>query len=264
VSSEASSQQSRIFKGEGYMFNPNHIVYFTLILLALYLSHWIWRYHFQPYLIRHQLTPQLSTTQTHIQQTIESIYTFANSRSISLKTQRQHYHSTPEHFTYGEIDVLAFLLILKQIKLQTKPIIYDLGCGAGKAVLTFALTFDCEKVYGIELLPPLYEQCKIQYEALLASPLFKQHFPGKILPVEFIQGDLLNIEISDAHIIFINATAFRGALWDAITQKLLTLQPGSFVILTSHTLPSVFFKTIYAGKQLMSWGLNSLYIYEKI
>ena len=56
-------------------------------------------------------------------------------------------------FTYGEISFLHFIPIIEAMQPKQSEVFWDLGCGAGKALVTAAIVFPyLGKVRGVELL----------------------------------------------------------------------------------------------------------------
>jgi len=165
---------------------------------------------------------------------------------------------------YGEIDFVSFVTLLQLVEPKAEDNYYDLGCGGGKAVFAAALTYQLNKCVGIELLTPLYNLCTRQlnhFEQLIND---NAYFTDHSYQIEFINDDLLAIDISDADIVFINATGFFGELWDSIVNKIIQLKPGCRIIITTKKLPLIEFELIEESMRLMSWGMNSLRIYRKI
>ncbi len=188
--------------------------------------------------------------------------------SISLK-DRHKLKIQDDAFVYGEIDFLSFMFILDKVKPQVGEVFYDLGSGAGKAVFTAALNYDLSRSVGIELLPGLSEQSKKLIEdtrnlVKLQFANFNDLYSKRLSSIEIINADLLKCDFTDADIIFVNATCFSETSWEKILEKFLSLKSGSRVITTSKTILDPAFQLVESELELMSWGMNSVYIYKKI
>eukprot|EP00435_Cladocopium_sp_Y103_P058758 s35_g20.t1 len=98
-------------------------------------------------------------------------------------------------FTYGEVGLLSFLRLLdrvmslqedfKQNGLQAKSrgVFYDLGCGAGKALVLAALhRIGFDRCVGVELLPGLATAARV-----LAEQFNRQNSKA---PVQIVEGDM--------------------------------------------------------------------------
>ncbi|HRE32268.1 MAG TPA: hypothetical protein PLD88_09875 [Candidatus Berkiella sp.] len=183
-----------------------------------------------------------------ILQRIAILYQSHNPYLIAQAAKTEH---SDENLTYGEIELCAFLDLLAQINPTQQDILYDLGSGAGKAVIAAKLRYPALTVKGIERLEPL---CRLAQVVT----------PPDITKTYYINNDFLEIDFSEATILFINATGFSQTLWEPLVSKLLQLKAGTKIILTSKTLPDTSFTQRYAGMEKMNWGLCSTYIYEKI
>ena len=104
--------------------------------------------------------------------------------------------------------------------------IYDLGCslGAATSAMRKAILADNCKIIGIDNSPAMVERCKIHVNA----------FKGKT-PVEIIEANILDIEITNASMVVINFTMqfidaeLRAQLIDKIAQG---LKPGGLLLLS--------------------------------
>jgi len=190
---------------------------------------------------------------------LEKLYKKTNSHRTA-KIAKIRRGITDDNFLYGEIDFLALIALLSYCNPTKRDVFYDLGSGAGKVVMSAALCFHFQKVVGIELLPELVSLSN----NVLKKYHNSEHAKTNTCEIQFREEDVLKCSLSDASIIFINATAFKGLHWEKIKQKLMLLSIGTKIILTTHRLPSSHFTLIYAGTEVMSWGMNSAFVFEKI
>jgi precorrin-6B methylase 2 len=237
--------------------------YLFVLALILVLVPWLWRYKVRPYLAKKDMRQSLANVDqgskvlNQVKQ-LELLYQRVFAEAIS-RLDRSRLGFNEDAFIYGEIDFLSFILILQKIEPKPNEIYYDLGSGSGKSVLAAALSCHFSKSCGIELLPGLVKLAHKQLERA------KQLWPSADLSsIEFIQGDFLLLDFSDADVVFINATCLHYQTWQALTVKLASLKPGSRVITTTKKLLHQDFKLLYEGRELMSWGMNSVNIYVKI
>lgn len=189
--------------------------------------------------------------------TLQHAYKNVNPAYLSKQT-RDEMNIQDDAFIYGEIDPQSLLNLIEIAKPGPNEIFYDLGSGSGRAAIAAALCFDFAEVVGIEFLPPLYLLSQNQWSMIQAE------HPGKDIKLSFICGDYYELDISAADIIFFNATACRGERWDKILAKFKELPVGSRLILTTHRIHDEMFEPLYEGLQLMSWGMNSAYVYRKV
>lgn len=171
-----------------------------------------------------------------------------------LSKQARENADAPE-YCYGEIDFVSFIAILSGCYIDSETVFYDLGSGIGKAVLACAMVFDAKKCIGIEKFELLHQAALEQADKLAQLP----DYIGKAMCIEFIQQDILNTDLSDARLIFINATAFFGDLWMDISQHLTQTVGGTQIITVSKPLKSRHFKIIRVTYAAMSWGSAQVY-----
>ncbi len=156
-------------------------------------------------------------------------------------------------YIYGEIDFSSFALLLERCQINSESVFYDLGSGAGKAVVCAALLYEFKKVYGIEQLSLLHECAQ-----KICSQLSVTHSQT----ITLYQADLLSFTYQDADIVFINASAFLGDFWQAVLVKLQGLKAGTQIILVSKPLPEAQFEQVYSDFLPMSWGLARVGVYR--
>lgn len=221
-----------------------------LILFLLGLPHWKKKYQLK----RWQDALRLKQHHANYQAIVKDINGFALSRSARARNDAIEY-------TYGEIDFMSFIALIAMTHPTPKTRFYDLGSGTGKAVLACAMVFEMQAYYGIELFGELHNAALKQQEKLRLLSIYTK----KSSSIYFIHDNFLNIDLSDASLIFINATALFGDTWENINLQLQTqTKPGTVIITTSKPLLS---STTYAihniTKVIMSWGIVSAYIHHR-
>lgn len=162
-------------------------------------------------------------------------------------------------YIYGEIEFLSFIALLSQTHLDEQTVFYDLGCGTGKAVVACAMVYPVCKSVGVELLMPLYVNACNQVQQLAKNPLYLE----KAKKMQIIQGNILDIDLSDATLIFINATTFVGAFWHQLCSKLNQLPHLKTVITTSKAMVDADFTLIHQTQVPMSWGVAFAFIHQR-
>ena len=163
-------------------------------------------------------------------------------------------------YTYGEIDFISFTALLSMAKPDCNTVFYDLGSGTGKAVLACAMVFNVKKSCGIELFNLLHQTALKQQHRLQKLP----DYVDKTNVLYFINADFLHVDLSDATLIFINATAFFGETWVAVNQHLKQMPTGTIIITTSKRLFADAFSVIKVTSVQMSWGIVYAYIQQRI
>jgi hypothetical protein len=174
---------------------------------------------------------------------------------FSLSREARVNHDALE-YVYGEIEFEPFIALLALCKPHVNTVFYDLGSGAGKAVLACAMVFNVKKCCGIELFSSLHQCAQQQKNRLFLLP----DYQPRTKHIVFKQGDFLDSLFPDATLIFINATAFFSDHWENISKHLEQVSPGTQVISTSKPLISSLFITEKTSRVLMSWGVVTAYI----
>ncbi|KTD20193.1 hypothetical protein [Legionella londiniensis] len=162
-------------------------------------------------------------------------------------------------YLYGEIDFVSFIALLSLAKPNSETVFYDLGSGTGKAVIACAMVFKVKKSFGIELFATLHQAALMQKERLRKKPAYSSIADR----IHFIHDNFLQADFTGANMIFINASAFIGETWKALSQKLAKTQPGTIIIITSKMLPAPQFRLTRKTYVKMSWGIVSAYIYQR-
>ncbi|KTD01755.1 hypothetical protein Lgor_2132 [Fluoribacter gormanii] len=189
-------------------------------------------------------------------QVFRQIYTDANGFLLSQNARQNH---DAMEYAYGEIEFLSFIALLSLTNPDENTIFYDLGSGVGKAVLACSMVFPVRKSAGVELFPELYfDACK-RVEQLAAM----KNYTAKAKKIQFILGDFLEANLSDATLVFINSTAFFGPIWESLCVKLDKLPHLNTVITTSKTLSCPHFIVTARTKVQMSWGVVFAYIHTR-
>lgn len=189
---------------------------------------------------------------------------YANTNSVEVARQdRKNLPHDSDAFVCGEIQFLPFFAILDSLKPKPGEMFYDLGSGAGKAVLTAGLCFDFAKVKGIEILPGLSNLANTKLEEAKKYAGEDVVLLNKLAVIQFVKDDFLDQNFSDGDIIFVAATCFNYSLWDELVKRLAALKVGARVIVTSKKIDHPQFELISESCEVMSWGENSVFIYVK-
>ncbi|CAG9324759.1 unnamed protein product [Blepharisma stoltei] len=160
-------------------------------------------------------------------------------------------------FTYGEIEFMHMVPIFELCKPKEGEVFYDLGCGAGKCLVAAALAFpNLRLCKGIELLPGLCDLCKRTVDSMYGEI--------QAAPIEVIQGDILEIDWSDADIIYTSSICFPQEIIEGMLVKASQLKKGSRIITLKLFPPNEVFETKFNVRVKMTWGKTAVYVLEKI
>lgn len=181
---------------------------------------------------------------------------YAETDGYALSRQARAAQDAPE-YVYGEILFEPFIALLSLCKPSEKTVFYDLGSGTGKAVLACAMVFPVKKSCGVELFANLHRRAQRQEEQLKRLPEYQS------LSIELRNENFLETQLNEANLIFINATAFIGEIWNDISEHLEQLSPGALVISTSKPLASEQFIRMRETRVSMSWGVVFAFIQRR-
>jgi hypothetical protein len=218
-----------------------YLISTVLIIALLGICYRFANRYYLSYLRRHHYS--------RILQTVNAVYQQKNTHFLAQQAREDH---SNDSFIYGEIDVCTLLDLLAYIKPTANDIFFDLGSGAGKALVATKLRYPNMKVVGIECLQPLHDFAEET----------GQSFPAP--HALYLNEDFLTADFSEATILLVNATAYSTATWKPLLTRLQALKSGTKIIVTSKKLPSTGFIQRYGAMEKMSWGLCTTRIYEKL
>ena len=228
----------------------------TLILLVLLLLLTASKipYWMREYRLKHwRRSLNLNQHRAHFQSVFEDVDGFKISRLARASHDAMEY-------TYGEIEFEPFIALISLTHPNSSTIFYDLGSGTGKAVFACAMVFNMQHYCGVELFTPLHQSALTQKKRL-QQVLADKTVTNKI---HFINDNFLNVDLSRATLIFINATAYFGPTWEQLNQRLSQVAPGTVVITTSKKLTSKAFIITQTTQVNMSWDVVTAYIHRSI
>lgn len=199
--------------------------------------------------LKHYQVNQHENTFDHLYDSLNGFVVSKNARATRDK---------PE-LTYGEIDFKSFIALVCGCVPDKNTVFYDLGSGTGKAVIAMAMVFNIKKSCGIECLKPLHEAAintkKKWFNELTAPPASQ---------IEFYNQDFLQSNFNDATLIFINASALFGSIWDELCHQLKKTAAGTTIITTSKSIKDDSFQLFNTQPTMMSWGVVTAYIHKRL
>ena len=183
-----------------------------------------------------------------------------------------------ETFTYGETTYRSLSYIFEYTKLEDNIIdgnFYDLGSGAGKALISASLIFPFKKCIGVELLDSLFllsENVKEKYNENIEKQInenkeiFKDF--NNIPIIENIKDDILNAKIINPSVILVCSTMFDENYMNILGEKLEKESNVGTIIITLTEKFNKFDINNWSLKKpfkvKFSWGFPSIYIYRKL
>lgn len=180
---------------------------------------------------------------------------------------------------YGEAPFQSLAVILQKVKhllgisSYAKAKYVDLGSGTGKTVMAAALLHTWRECCGIELVEGLYdsslELLERWHDGLPYMPKGQKKIQYKLspevraTPINLLQGDVLEVDWSDADVVFSCSTCFEDDLMAQISKRAEKLKPGSIVVTCGQRLQSDAFGVIDESDMVMSWGPSRVYIQQR-
>ncbi|MFC1659316.1 hypothetical protein ACFL0U_01995 [Pseudomonadota bacterium] len=166
-------------------------------------------------------------------------------------------HKEYKNLIYGEIPVTVLKDIFEEASC-TEGIFYDLGSGTGKLVLAANMLCNFSRCIGIEILDELHKvavEKGTEYEKTLDDSE-----RGKI---EFIKGDFLKHNFSDADLIVAGLPSQDPKVLDNLEKKFEELRSGIKIVTIIGFLKTDKVKEIKNKKYDFPWGKSTAYFYEK-
>lgn len=152
---------------------------------------------------------------------------------------------------YAEIDLSFLSVLLRAANPSGSGVFYDLGSGTGRAVLGAAKLAKWKKAIGVEYLAGLHKvatQFESKFKRLGGSP------------TQFLNKDFIDVDLSDAEVVFMYATKFSRDVDDVLA----TAPVGARVISLDRRLNAKQYKLLKTiedprGDLQLVFG----YVYEK-
>jgi len=190
---------------------------------------------------------------------------------------------------YGELKRYELENYFDVIAPLVRPggIMYDLGSGLGKAVMSAAITLPFARCIGVELLEYRHRMAVDRLQAMLAvSDRGLESLPMRVQPddplelpdgsltkamhlldirsrIEFVEKDMFEVDVSDANLVFMNSTCF-GSFMHLIADKLARELPEkTLVSTTTYSIDHPAFKLIgHFPATTLAW--TDVFIYERV
>jgi SAM-dependent methyltransferase len=196
----------------------------------------------------------------------------------------------PVNFVSGEVDFVDFQEILSTATINDQDVFVDLGSGYGHCIAAAALYRDVRlniknipiqffNVLGIELMQSKVFESRELIKNIIE--IFSENLPK----IEIIQENFLNVDWSNADVVYACATCFTADLMYEILKKIMLLKNGSRIIFIDKNLELLSFEELIENKDssnniLMfikkklefvcnlkcktSWGVGEAFIYKII
>jgi trans-aconitate methyltransferase len=198
----------------------------------------------------------------HAQEILGRLYHQVSGPAISLAEQKRMGREE-DSTTYGEVRAASVHELLSAVAPREGENFIDLGSGLGTATLAAAMLFPFRRLVGVELLTGLGDAARkalSRYDAEVRPQLSELHQQQRI---EFLDGDLLEVDLSDFDVVFSQAVCFDAELMAKMAARLETLKSGARVVLVGHQLSSSAFTQIDIKVMRANWGTSLTWVYQR-
>jgi trans-aconitate methyltransferase len=165
--------------------------------------------------------------------------------------------------TYGEVLPAPFHEMVSAVSPLEGEAFIDLGSGTGKATILAAMLFPFRRLVGVELLPGLGDaarQVLSRYDAEVRPLLPPERQQQSI---EFIDGDMLEVDLSGIDVVFAHGTCYDPSLMQRLTVKLEELKPGARAVIAGQTIHSPAFNLLGMKVMRADWGTSITSLYQR-
>lgn len=204
---------------------------------------------------------------------------FASADAKLSEEERAEISAVGSSPVYGEIIFESMAYLLQELAPTNQDVFYDLGCGLGRFVVQAFLMSDVCKSVGIELSKTRFEQAYnvldktraiykncFSFDNSLNTILNKQTKKKiKNKTINFLNEDILEVDFSDATILYIALTLNSDEFKNKLNEKIVQLDDG-LRVLSLHLLEHQHLHLIKTYYLPMTWSANTpvyFYILDK-
>jgi hypothetical protein len=186
-----------------------------------------------------------------------SLFENVEGSSVSQGERKRLGVSGKSEFTYGEVEFVHMIPVFELCEVQAGQVFWDLGCGAGKCLVAAAMLYpQLAASKGVEFLDRLYDLCK--------ETVDRANERGVGAPISVVHGDMLQVDWSDADLIYTSSICFPQELIDGMYEKAKVLKKGAKIITLKNFPPNEEFEIKYNLRVKMTWGRTGVYVLEKV
>ena len=169
-----------------------------------------------------------------------------------------------EHLREILTPTLVEILTSEYVRISSRDRLLDLGSGRGKAVASAVLLTPLRRATGVELASERHGAACRAFEWLRVDSRASSEFTT----LESINADMFKLDWSRFSVVLISGLCFRPPMLLEIRRRLeAQLEPGARVV-ALRRLPTPVdaqetLRLVLHARGRMSWGLDSIYVYEK-
>lgn len=192
----------------------------------------------------------------------DEFYKKVNGHRVSREARRSASVDEKQNLLYGETPFLTTALLVSKIDPVRSGVFYDLGSGTGMVSTAAHLVFDFKKICGVELLPILHQKSEECFEEVCRQSWYGSEGLNKS-SVKFLNADFMNVDLSDADLIYMNHFHKSSTMRDELEKKFLKeLKPKTKIITIISRFKSPLFKRLGSKTEVFGWGSSDANFYE--
>lgn len=174
-------------------------------------------------------------------------YLWKNPHHVSRDFLRQRGLTTI--YAYGETPLTTLDHIVKECRVLSKDVFYELGCGSGRTCFWMQMFVKCQ-VVGIDFLPAFITKANRVKKWAAATKL------------DFIQKDMLECDLQKATVIYLYGTCLDDQTILKLIEKFKHLRPNTKIITVSYPLTeySDHFKLLKQFSVRYPWGKADVFL----
>ncbi|MEM2094960.1 MAG: class I SAM-dependent methyltransferase [Candidatus Bathyarchaeia archaeon] len=138
--------------------------------------------------------------------------------------------------------------MLKMAELKPHEVLYDLGCGDGRIVLTAVQQFGAKRAVGVELDEGRYNEC-----------VRKVKEAGLEDRVKIIHANILDISVKDADVVTLYLLTSANERVRPILER--DLKSGARVVSHDFSMPG--WNPTRVEEVRETWGSHTIYLYKR-
>ena len=181
----------------------------------------------------------------------QKLYPYAGATTSVSVDERADKGIDDDTLTYGETRWTTFMEVLDALNIQPQDRFIDLGCGAGFLCLLASQGYRIPAT-GVDLIEGFVTR---------ANGLVSQF---ELKNIDYRQQDFFNMDLSAYSVFYATCTCFPEDYLRRLSAKFRQAPSGSRIATVTYGLDSPWLKQIKVLKCKYSWGMDSVYICERI
>lgn len=200
----------------------------------------------------------------------EYIYKDINAYKFSDADKKAR--NNPDERIYGELvfDTVQELLVdVNQLFFtkidRSRANFYELGSGAGRAIILASLLGNFNHYYGYEYYPNLFELSTVMHRKYLQC-LQTANMMERNCPIDFIRQDLLDVDIDNDvqhHFIWMNYPHNNVEFYRQLPPKFRAIRGHVMLASVIQEMPMSGFTRVHSKQYPFDWGKSEVFFYER-